>query len=70
MPQLSGPELADRLKKSRPDLPVLYMSGYPASMVMQGALPAATIRLLPKPFTTADLLANIEDILGKGARFE
>ncbi len=68
MPHLSGPELVERLKKSRPDLPVLYMSGYPASMVMPGALPAAGIRLLPKPFTTADLLANIEDILGKAAR--
>jgi hypothetical protein len=48
-----------------PDLPVLYMSGYPASMVMQGTLPDASIRLLPKPFTTAVLLANIEEILGK-----
>ncbi len=68
MPQLSGPELADRLKTSRPDLPVLYMSGYPASMVMQGGQPDAGIRLLPKPFTTAELLANIEDILGEAFR--
>ncbi len=65
MPQLSGPELADRLKQIRPELPVLYMSGYPASMVMQGAQADASIYLLPKPFTTATLLANIEEILGK-----
>ena len=67
MPQLSGPELADRLKKTRPDISVLYMSGYPASMVMHGTLPDASIHLLPKPFTTAALLANIEEILGKHA---
>jgi CheY-like chemotaxis protein len=65
MPQLSGPELAERLQKVRPELPVLYMSGYPASMVMQGGQPDASVRLLPKPFTTADLLANIEDILAR-----
>ncbi len=65
MPQLSGPELAGRLRQTRPELPVLYMSGYPASMVMQGGQPDASVRLLPKPFRTADLLANIEEILGK-----
>jgi CheY-like chemotaxis protein len=63
MPHLSGPELAERLHKARPDLPVLYMSGYPASMVMQGAQPAASVRLLPKPFTTAALLANVDEAL-------
>jgi PAS domain S-box-containing protein len=66
MPQLSGPELAERLKKERPQLPVLYMSGYPASMVMQGALLDSSVRLLPKPFTTADLLMNVEDVLRDG----
>ena len=65
MPQISGPELAARLKKIRPDVPVLYMSGYPASMIMQGDLLDGTVRLLAKPFTTADLLTNIEEILGK-----
>ena len=68
MPQLSGPELAERLRKMHPDLPVLYMSGYPASMVMQGCQPDASVRLLPKPFTTADLLANIDEILGNRSR--
>ncbi len=68
MPQLSGPELAGRLRQAHPELPVLYMSGYPASMVMQGGQPDASVRLLPKPFRTADLLANIEEILGKDAQ--
>jgi two-component system cell cycle sensor histidine kinase/response regulator CckA len=65
MPHVSGPELAERLHKTRPDLPVLYMSGYPASMVMQGAQPGTSVRLLPKPFTTASLLANVDEALRK-----
>jgi hypothetical protein len=35
---------------------------------MQGGQPGASVRLLSKPFTTADLLANIEGILGTGSR--
>jgi len=64
MPQLSGPELADRLRKLRPNMPVLYMSGYPASMVMQGGQPDASMRLVQKPFTVSDLMASIESVLG------
>ena len=66
MPQFSGPELAARIKKSRPELPVLYMSGYPASTVMKGESLDPRARLLPKPFTTAELLASIEEVIGKG----
>jgi signal transduction histidine kinase len=68
MPQLSGPELVERLAKTRPELPVLYMSGYPASMVMQGVQPDMTIRVLPKPFTTSQLMATVRDVLDKNRR--
>jgi hypothetical protein len=34
-------------------------------MVLQGGQPDAGMRLLPKPFTVSDLLANIESVLGK-----
>jgi DNA-binding NtrC family response regulator len=68
MPHLSGPELAERLRQLRPHMPVLYMSGYPASMVMQGSPPDASVRLLPKPFTVSELMANIESVLGKDRR--
>ena len=33
MPQLSGPDLADRLRTSKPGLRVLCMSGYPADLI-------------------------------------
>jgi hypothetical protein len=36
-------------------------------MLTQGGQPEAGVRLLPKPFTTASLLASIEQILGKSS---
>jgi hypothetical protein len=38
------------------------MSGYPAGMMQDGVLDPS-VRLLAKPFTTADLLANIREVL-------
>ena len=64
MPQMGGPELADRLKRTRPDLAVIYMSGYPSTLVQGGMLDTST-RLISKPFTTAELLASIDEALGK-----
>jgi CheY-like chemotaxis protein len=65
MPQMSGPELVDRLKQSRPDMAVLYMSGYPSTLVLKDGLVDPSMRLISKPFRTADLLASIDEALGK-----
>ena len=68
MPRISGPELADRLTRMLPDLIVLYMSGYPSSILADtGRDPS--IRLIAKPFTVAELVAGIEDVLaGSGGQ--
>ncbi len=62
MPRMSGPELAARLRDTRPEMRVLYMSGYPATLVQQGLLDPS-MRLISKPFRTADLLAAIDELL-------
>jgi two-component system, cell cycle sensor histidine kinase and response regulator CckA len=63
MPRMSGPELARRLKASRPDLPVLYMSGYAANSVLAEGDVAPAVPLLAKPFTTSQLVARIYEAL-------
>ena len=63
MPRMSGPDLAATLRNARPEMGVLYMSGYPASLVQQGLLDPS-MRLISKPFKTADLLAAIDEMLG------
>jgi two-component system cell cycle sensor histidine kinase/response regulator CckA len=67
MPRMSGPELAHRLRNARPDLPVLYMSGYPSSLVLPGGAMPASVRLLSKPFTTTQLIECVREALGDRA---
>ena len=63
MPGMSGVELVERVRTLRPGLPVLYMSGYPASMLVPDARADAGVRLLAKPFTTAQLLTEVQDAM-------
>lgn len=60
MPGMSGPELADTLRRSRPELPVLFSSGFAQVGVGSGTDGAD---LLPKPFTRALLLERVEGAL-------
>ncbi len=61
MPGMSGVVLAERLRRSRPGLRVLFMSGYADERVRQ-TLPAGS-PLLEKPFGTADLAASVSAAL-------
>jgi FixJ family two-component response regulator len=65
MPSMSGPELALRLKKSRPDMRVMLMSGYP-----NGALLVLNYgwHFIEKPFVAAQLIAKINEILHQEIR--
>jgi signal transduction histidine kinase/ActR/RegA family two-component response regulator len=56
MPRLSGPELAQALRRSRPGLPVVFMSGYPQQMVSRDQGLEAGVALVEKPFTARALL--------------
>ncbi|MGH7909408.1 MAG: ATP-binding protein, partial [Thermodesulfobacteriota bacterium] len=63
MPEMSGPELASKLTTARPDLKVLYMSGYTEeTMTQHGMLPSG-ITLLQKPFDKDDLLRRVRDVM-------
>jgi PAS domain S-box-containing protein len=61
MPRLSGPELATRLRALRPELPVIYCSGYLTGTLTDVLGPGEMI--LTKPFTSAELLAAISATL-------
>lgn len=65
LPQMSGKELADRLKTFRPDIKVLYTSGYTDyAVVHQGILNSGT-HFLQKPFSLKALSQKVREALDK-----
>ncbi|HTK29681.1 MAG TPA: ATP-binding protein, partial [Vicinamibacterales bacterium] len=63
MPESSGPRLFDRLAAIRPDLKVLYVSGYTGeAIVHQGQLDPG-VKFLQKPFTAADLTRRVREAI-------
>jgi PAS domain S-box-containing protein len=63
MPGQNGPMLAAELRNLQPGLKVLFMSGYADETLGQRGIGDAGTRMLPKPFTTAGLLAAVRDAL-------
>jgi signal transduction histidine kinase len=60
LPRMRGPELALRLREMRPELKVLFMSGYTDG----GAIPEGAA-LLTKPFSPDELARRIRDVLAR-----
>lgn len=63
MPGMSGRMLADRLKDSRPEMKVLYMSGYTDDAVVRHGLLEADIAFLQKPFSPDSLIGKVREVL-------
>jgi PAS domain S-box-containing protein len=63
MPESQGPPLIDRLTRERPDLRVLYMSGYANEAVIQRGLLIEGTEFLQKPFTPQDLKRKVREVL-------
>ena len=63
MPQMGGLELVEKLSETRPDLKVVYMSGYTeAAALHQGVLPEGAV-FIQKPFTPRALAAKVSEAL-------
>ena len=66
MPGLNGRELANELRRHRPDLRVLYISGYAGDDVSRVGMFEAGMELLEKPFTAALLRERVRKVLDTG----
>ncbi|NIA21413.1 MAG: substrate-binding domain-containing protein [Anaerolineaceae bacterium] len=63
MPQMQGPELADRLRDARPGLRVLYITGYTANAVIDRRDIDPEVNLLTKPFSPNALAMTVRRML-------
>ena len=63
MPRMGGPTLAERLTDERPDLKVLFVSGYADNTVLKhGTIDVAT-RFLQKPFSLKTMARKVREVL-------
>jgi PAS domain S-box-containing protein len=63
MPGMSGPVLAERLRRSHRDMPVAYMSGYAGDVISHHGVREDQAILIEKPFTAAELLKTVRAAL-------
>jgi len=62
---MSGIEMGERLARTRPRLPILYMSGYTDDARFRSNGNEASLPFLGKPFRPDDLLARVKAMMEK-----
>ncbi len=65
MPVMSGPKLFSKIKQYRPDIKILYMSGYADDVIAKHGVLEKGIKFLQKPFTIETLSRKIREVLDK-----
>ncbi len=63
MPGLTGPELAEQVREHRPELDVLFMSGYSEGSDGLASFDESTMALIRKPFSADQLLRKLREVL-------
>ncbi len=64
LPGMNGRDLADAARALRPDLPVLFVTGYTEQAAERGAFLGPGMALLPKPFNVHELLRSVGAMFG------
>jgi two-component system cell cycle sensor histidine kinase/response regulator CckA len=65
MPEMDGPTLLKELRKSKPDLKFIFVSGYPDDAFKKSLEDGEDYAFLPKPFTLPQLAAKVKEQLGR-----
>ncbi len=63
MPRMGGPELAEELKKLRPQIKTLFMSGYTDNAIIHRGVSSNDVDFIAKPFRANELTNKIREIL-------
>jgi PAS domain S-box-containing protein len=65
MPQMSGKELFDLLEKRKPDLTVLFMSGYTDDAIAHHGVLEEGVDFIQKPFRPQELAEKVREVLDR-----
>ncbi len=66
MPDMNGRKLADEALKLRPDLKIVFTTGYTRNAVVHNGVLDAGVNFLTKPFTLDQLAKKIRQVIGRG----
>jgi CheY-like chemotaxis protein len=66
-PYMGGSELAQAMRRMRPGLAVLYISGYPADALVQSEVLEEKADFLAKPFTPETLIRRLRELISRPA---
>jgi FixJ family two-component response regulator len=70
MPEMHGPEVARLLLTDRPDMKVLYVSGYSENDISDQGVLDDGLDVLQKPFTHQSLIRKVRQMLDAGVEFK
>ena len=65
MPKIGGRELAQQLTQLRPEMKVIYMSGYTEDTILRQGILETEVAFLQKPTSMDKMLRKIFEVLGK-----
>ncbi len=63
MPELNGRKLAEEARRRRPDLKVLFTTGYTRNAVVHNGVLDPGVQMIGKPFTIEDLASKVREVL-------
>jgi two-component system cell cycle sensor histidine kinase/response regulator CckA len=65
MPELDGPSLLKELRKTRPELKIIFVSGYAEDAFRKNLPEGEKFHFLPKPFSLKQLAVAVKETLGR-----
>ncbi len=63
MPEINGAKLADEARRRRPDIKVLFTTGYTRNAVVHNGVLDPGVQMIGKPFTIEELAAKVREVL-------
>jgi len=63
MPEMNGNELRERIQGLKPNIKVLFMSGYTTNVIMHRGILESDVHFLQKPFSVNSLAGKVREVL-------